>query len=589
MSSSDFQAINIVDSGINDITDKLIVPVYSGPSNCTYQRFAFNSNSNSSLTINVQVPSESIAINPRVLLTGQLNLTFTLGDVPASKSCFQYGLTDSLSSYALSSLFTQVSLQINNSLVSTNYQDLLPFFRLLEDKEKIDRRNSTSPNTTNELWGMWNDAVLSNSNPMSSINESNYDDARIPNGSVPANITVIHYIGGSPTNTDSSLISTGLNDTWTIYFSTKNNLTEPFIGLSPFVSDDENHSALIGINTLSMTINLNQCQRVWQTGNSFVNSNATGLTGYIKSISLGNPNNPNGISNAALLFNFNTLSSLQYSKISTKSVITYNEYARFITPNSAAPLLQPNQTGTITYSNLQLGQIPQLLVFGVRKPMNLQTWLDTDSLLAINSITLTINNTSGVLASASTFDLYNVSVASGSKQSWYSFSGYANSVVNGEAKTIPTLGSMMCINLAKFGSLNELLTNGSLGQINLLIQVNVTNQYPYAIQPECITFCNNMGACINQLGSTSLMTGLIDMQTTLDAREQEKHSVIDEELYKREVGGLHKGIGAFGKYVRKHMGHVITGNSKSDGDEEDGGYRHKKTSISKKKLHKLLR
>jgi hypothetical protein len=44
-------------------------------------------------------------------------------------------LTDSLSAYALSSLWTQVSLQLNNSLVSTNYQDLMPFFKLLEDNQ----------------------------------------------------------------------------------------------------------------------------------------------------------------------------------------------------------------------------------------------------------------------------------------------------------------------------------------------------------------------------------------------------------------------------------------------------------------------
>ena len=84
-------------------------------SQSTYQQFPFNSASNSSLTANIQIPSESIVSDARVLWKSDLNLTITCGNVPAGTQAFQYGLTDSLNSYPLQALITTASLTINNA------------------------------------------------------------------------------------------------------------------------------------------------------------------------------------------------------------------------------------------------------------------------------------------------------------------------------------------------------------------------------------------------------------------------------------------------------------------------------------------
>jgi hypothetical protein len=592
--SGDIKTIKITDSRINDLTNDMTFGVFDGGSQSTYQQFPFNSASNSSLTANIQIPSESIVSDARVLFKSDLNLTVQCGNVPATKQAFQYGLTDSLNSYPLQSCFTTANVLINNANSSTNYQDVLPFLKLLEDSKNSDKINSTSPDYVNEFWGMYSDAILTNSNPMASYNEASYDNARIPNGAYPCTITVNHYVAG--VLTDSSLISTATTDTWTIYLTFKG-LTEPFLGLSPFANKDFNKAGLLGLNNTALTLNIDSAvRRVFCTGNTAVNQAGNGLTSYITNISLGNPSsNGLGFTNSKLMFNFLTLSDLQYSKISTRAVTNYSSYDRYISPASSSPSVAPNGTGSVTFQNIQLNQIPNLLVFALRVPVSQQNWAYTDSFLKINTVSITLNNQSGLIASGLIENLYNMSVDSGSHQSFYAFGGRANAIQNGVAVQVPTIGSMICINPSKFLSLNPLLSNSSIGQFNLQITItSFENQFPFTIQPEGIIMCLNSGYFITETGSSSIFTAVLDRQMVLDAKNQEHHDVIDEELYKRTVGGkMHHGFSGIAKFFRHmkphHMIKKALGMDHHDDHEEGGRHRKHSHSMSKSRLSKLLR
>jgi len=488
--------------------------------------------------------------------------------VPVGTQAFQYGLTDALNSFPLQSLITTASLTVNNATSSTNYQDILPFIKLLEDCSGIDKMNSTSPDYVNQYWGMYSDAILTNSNPMGSYNESSYDNARIPNGAYPATITVQHYIAGVLTNT--SLISTATTDTWIIYVSFKG-LTEPFLALAPFTNKDYNKAGLLGVNNLAMTLNIDAAaKKVWSTGNSEVNSAGTGLSSYITAITLGNPASNNlGFTNAKLLFNFLTLTDLQYSKVSTRSITNYMDYSRYISPSASSPVVASLATASVSFQNIQLNQIPQLLVFGLRVPIESQTWAYTDSFLKINSVSITLNNVSSVIASADITNLFNMSIDSGSSQSFYSFNGQANAIQNGSSVTVPTLGSMMVINPSKYLCLNPLLSNSSIGQFNLQINIqSFTNQFPFSIQPQGVIMVVNSGYFATESGSSSIFTAVLDRQMVLDTKSSDvHHDIIDEQLYKRVVGGaMHSSSVA---KMAKAMGRPKKG-SKSSSSESSG-------------------
>jgi hypothetical protein len=187
-----------------------------------------------------------------------------------------------------------------------------------------------------------------------------------------------------------------------------------------------------------------------------------------------------------------------------------------------------------------------------------------------------------------------MSVDSGSHQSFYSFGGRANAIQAGVAVEVPTIGSMICINPSKFLSLNPLLSNSSIGQFNLQITItSFENQFPFTIQPEGIIMTLNSGYFITETGSSSIFTAVLDRQMVLDAKNQEHHDIIDEELYKRTVGGkMHHGFSGLAKFFRHMKPHHMI--KKALGmehhDDEEGG-RHKKHghSMSKSRLSKLLR
>jgi hypothetical protein len=580
--SHDIKGIKIQDPRINDLTNDMTYPIFDGASNNTYQAYPFTG-SNSSLTVTTQIPSESILTDARVLLQSDLNLTINLANVPIGTQAFQIGSTDSLAPYPLQSLFTTASLTLNNATSSTNYSDVFPMIKILEDKCHLSHYNSTSPNYINKNWGMFSDAILTNSNPMANFNEvSVASDWKVPNGAFPYSYYVVqHYIAG--VLTDDSLISTSTSDTWKVYVS-YSKLTEPFLCLSPFINDDYNKSGLIGINTINLVLNIDTaCRRVWNTGNSFVNGSGNGLSTYITSISLGNPNSTSGFSNTKILYNFLSLSDLQYSKISTKSVIGFSEYARYLTQSSNAPVFSPNTTNTITLQNIQINQIPSIICVNVAVPQNLKNWGYTDSFFKINNVSITFNNQSGLLASADITQLFELSQKSGSTQSYYAFSGKCLAIQNGQSVLVPSLGSLLVLNPAFALSLPPLLSNSSIAQINLQITINCTNTLPFSVQPEATIMCINSGYAISELGSTSFFTAVLDREMVLQTKaSDEHHDIIDQEMYSQEVGGKMYNFGSLSKFHKMTKG----GKHHMKKMEEDGGRKH---HMSKSKLSKLLK
>ena len=583
---SDFEYINVLPPLINNISDKLAVPVNSGPANNSFQQFTFNSTSNSALSINLPIPSESVAINPRVLLSAKVNITINCANVPVGLPALNYGISDAWNSYPISSTFLQASALINNANVSVDYQNVLPFLKLLEDFDSPDLLNSTSPNVINQNWGLYSQSILSNSTPFGNYNEANYDNHRIPNGSVPITMTVQHYVGGLLT--DASLISTATTDTWVIQISTVNNLVEPLgLALSPFISRmNESATALLGINTVALTINIDsQLKKIWANGSGAVNGAGTGLTSYITSITAGNVAS-NGLlfTGASLLLNYYTLTTNQYSKIPTRNITGYLDYSRQITPSSLTGAIPPLGTASVVFNNLQFSQVPQLLAISARLPISQQSWQYTDTFLSIRNISITFNNSQGIMSSATIYDLYNHSVNAGSTQSWYSFSGQANSQQNGEFTTVPTLGSMMVIDPSLM-NLSELISIGSLGQYNFQIKMEIFNQYPFTISPELILMIVNMGSFTSQLGTSQLNSGLIDMQNAQKARESPSIPSFDSTQFHRMVGGaLHKGVKQFTRYVAGMHRPTKANDEDMQGEKEVGG---KRISKLKKLLNKM--
>ena len=564
---SDFRCVLIEDSRIADITSTETFGVQSSASQSTYQQFQAVSTSNSSIVYNIQIPSENIVIDRHLLMSSQIAFELNLSGVPNGDQCFQYGLTDCLQAFPLNSLFTTTQATINNVSVSTNLQDVLPMLMRMNDKRVLSRYNSMTPSLPDAAYGEYKNASGTINNPLAGWSNNGYDDDFAPRGAYALDsLQIDRYVSG--VYTDSSPISSSsTTNTWKIFI--KVTCTEPFLALSPFINcQPENQAGLVGVNNMSMVLNVDSsCRRLFSTANNAV-VNGSSLAGYITSIALGWADAPHGgssqsvgFANAKLLFNFLSLQPEQYAKISTKNVVPFLDYPRYLTTSSSGVAIAPLATQVITSQSIQLNQIPDLILITARVPMSSQNWNYTSSFLAINNISVNFNNASGLLASATQQDLYNLSFANGSAQSFHEFRGFADSAYTplgadaGGVVKIPTTGSLLALNPVYNFSLPSYLSSSSLGQYQLQFNLTVTNQYDFSFVPEICICTINSGIFATQQGTSQIYTGILTKEQVLKTKEQTPVADLDSNEYKRLVGGklINRGMGNIKKMLPRML------------------------------------
>ena len=540
---SDFKTVLVKDSVIGDITADYDFAVKSGASQTTYQRFPSTSASNSALIFNLQVPSENVVIDRAIMLTSGLTFTVNAGSqavvanqVPIGQSAFDYGMTDALQAFPLNSLFTTATAQINNTTVTMNTQDVLPSLLRMNNSRELYRYNSMTPSLPDQAYGNYIDGVGANNNGLASYDNASYDIDQVPRGAFPVVVSIDHYIAG--VLTDNSPISTAVTDTWVITVSTV--VTEPVI-LSPFIFGEPqyNKQGLLGINNMTFTFNIDaQCKRLFSTANSYITSITLGTAlqpnGFTTSLPIGIAQQPSA---PALLLKF--LSTQPSDLIQTKNVVPYMDFPRYLTSSANNATILAGGTAQLTSSNLQINQIPDLFLINVRIPMSQQRWYNSSSFLTINNISINLNNQSGLLSSASQYDLWRFSVENGSTQSWGEFSGQQLVVNNttGAGDIVATTGSLLVISPAYQLSLPDYISSGSLGNYNLQFQVNVTNQFGFTITPEIIVTCVNSGIFVTQSGVSSIYTGILTKEMVLATKAGSQASAMTSAEVARMVGG----------------------------------------------------
>lgn len=531
-----FKTVLVKDSIIGDITSDMDYAVQSGASQTTYQPFPATSASNSALIFNVQVPSENVVLGRDILISTGITFTITATGVPPADPAIDLGNTDALQAFPFNSLLNTATAQINNTTVSINTQDVLPSILRMNNSRELYRYNSMTPSLPDQAYAQYADGIGTNNNPLASYNTASYDLDQVPRGAFPLDIvSVLHTITAG--GTDASLISTNLLDTWSIVLQTY--VAEPLF-LSPFIwgNPEFNSQGLLGINNISFTFNIDATAKRLFSSSS----------GYITGISLGQTGNNNAFTssgtigvrpvptNPAVLMRF--LSTQPSDLIQTKNIVPYIDYPRYLTVSGNNPAMTAGLTATLTSSNLQINQIPDLFLITIRKPMSLQSFDDSMSQFIINSVSINLNNQSGLLSSASQYDLWRMSSRNGSAQSFVEFGGQAlANVAGGTGQIVYTTGSVLVINPAYDLSLPDYITCGSLGNYNFQFSVSVTNQFNSTIQPEICVVCVNSGIFTTQQGVSAVYTGILTKEMVLATKASRQVGAFTSQEVSRMVGG----------------------------------------------------
>jgi hypothetical protein len=240
--------------------------------------------------------------------------------------------------------------------------------------------------------------------------------------------------------------------------------------------------------------------------------------------------------------------------LQAKNVVPYTSYPRYITSTVGGGILANGETRTLTSSNLQINQLPDLFIITVRKPMADQKITDANFFLKINSISVNLNNQSGLLSSASPEQLWRLSERNGSAQNWIEFCGIStgNASLGGIGIALPvgTTGSILVLDPALDLSLPDYLSSGSLGNYNFQFSVQVYNQSVQNFVPEICVICVNSGVMTTDRGVTTTNTGILTKEMVMAAKSK-KHDMTNVEHNRLIGGNMHN----LGSSVRKHHKH----------------------------------
>jgi hypothetical protein len=475
------------------------------------------SQSPSSITFNVQVPSEQTLIDRRVLFQSTVVLKLdVLGSASnAGQMPINYGLTDALSPFPLHQLASVMTSTINNNSVSINIRDVLPSMLRFNDRRELQRYNGYCP-VAYDLVQSYPSAVGANLNMLGGWANA-ADNDLLPRGAwvLDAVSTTAPAAGGTITAivAPTPLVS-GVTQSIYVQFT----CTEPLL-LSPWIFADPAHNGqgMYGVQNLNYQFNMGDASRVWRTAAV----TPTTISGSSYPIPWITSTTVFSFNNTKLLFNF--LTPHPSDLMPARNCMPYYELPRFITSNlsqisPSAAVGFPNITTTVvSTSSLQLNQIPDKLIISVRQPLNTLQYSATpsvnalggapDSFLCIKGVSINFNNMSGILSAASQQDLYRYSVENGSNQSWQEFSGYANvpDGATGVGRAIACSGSLLVLQFGKDVQLSEdFYASGSLGNFNLQVNLQVYNQAAYPITPEICLITMNSGLFVNERGTLTL-------------------------------------------------------------------------------------
>jgi hypothetical protein len=276
---------------------------------------------------------------------------------------------------------------------------------------------------------------------------------------------------------------------------------------------------------------------------------------------------------------FKFLSTQPSDLIQTKNIVPYHDFPRYLSSSANSTTLAAGANVRLSSNNLQINQIPDLFIITIRKAMSSQTNQDSMAQLTINNISLNLNNQSGLLSSASQYDLWRMSERNGSTQSFNEFCGQQFLFSNGTGGLVPTTGAVLVINPAYDLSLPDYITCGSLGNYNFQFQVSVTNQSTSSISNvEICVVCVNSGIFSTQQGVSAVYTGILTKEMVLGAKSHQQASAMTSMEVARMIGGKKLTPLTAYKGIAKRMGMGMSGAVSSGGmsGAVSSGGRHAK-------------
>lgn len=577
MSSSDFSKVKVIDD-VLATTDSVKYAVVKGAQNITPGKYTAISTSNSSITFNIQTPSEATVLSRRIMIRNTIALRIS-GTLPvgcgANDTLINYGLTESLGPFPFQSLCNTVQMTVNNNTVSQNMRDVMFALLRFGDRREMARYNNACPTAYDTYWN-YIDAVGSNNNPLGAWNDCAVDEAYQGRG-VSRILSITGNVPGA-----------GPKDILLTFETIEPLMLSPLIWCDP----ESNNQGFYGLQVLNLVFNIGSTNRILRSAQRSING-ATNLAVALE--------NPNAFAQPQLYIQYYTRQPSDL--VPARNVVPFAEYPRYLSTGSA-PItaavitnaaggfnIQPGGTTSFSSQTISLNSIPDRLIIFARKILATQTPYDADAFFPISKIVVNFNNKAGLLSSATQWDLWRMSVESGCNATWAEFSGVAcksraSSATNATGLfEIATSGSPLVLSMGKHIELDDVFAPGSIGQFQLQFQVDLLNFDANQYDPgtwELVLITQNTGVFVLERGTSQTYTAILSRSDVLAASSQPGYTSSD---VKRIVGGSmedgFKDLSGMGMSGGGNSGAGTSGAGTSGGGAAGGGMSGGSRKISK--------
>lgn len=505
----------LLDPRVSLVGDYTYLIQKSGKQN-TYQQIISQNISQSSLSFTTVPPNLQTFVNRKLYLGVPIRFSFTGTTTAPGSGLLQIGQHDALKAYPLQNyLFSTSSCTINNTNVAINSSDFIePLLRtnMNIQLEKYDfSLTPTYMDTYQNYEDFENGAYGSLPNSFSGtapypINLIN-NNSNVSSNNNPLGAYGLNYEGGGRGGFPYAIVentdTTAIVDVYIV----------EQLFLPPFEFGHHYHPGFIGINQMNFQFNLNSLaiggpgsfSNMWAHSNE--GNTLTSISAQIIGPSSGlTPGFAYPQAMPTLFMNYITPYSSELQNLPPLLTYPYYEIIRF--PTDTPGVVNPNtRVSAFASNNIQINSVPNRIYMVVKRRNQDKTYNTTDTYARIDKVSINWMNRNSLLGSATSVDLFNISVHNGVRLTWEEWSRY--------------VGSILCINPAfDLGEEDQSISNGLLENIQLQVNIDFTNlNLSEAITFSFYIICVNEGTFTIDTTNNSArqQIGVISRQEILDA------------------------------------------------------------------------
>lgn len=483
----------------------------------------YSQQSSSASTTNVQftlnLPNLSTIIDRHIYIRTTLTWTLSgangnagvpfLSNGDGAGAICAWGRDMAFAPFPFQQMVQNVVVTINQQPISINLQECLPSLMRMFEKEILAESCSETPCMLDHFqsYSSGFSAVTAplDSNVLGGASYSKALDGIKPRGSYYVTVANQGGNGGRSATVTATIV-------------------EPLL-LSPFLIGyaNANQQGMYGIQTISFNFTLQQPCRSIRVCPLMTNVTACNLTSIVQ---------------ASTYLDVMYITPPSGSKLYLPS---RNEvpYMSVESQRTSIGAINNGVTTQFFSNDYQLSKMPDKVLACVRKKFSTQTCQDSDYYLPITNVSVTFGGNSGLLASCSQHQLWQMAVRNGSNQTWDEFSGFTSqSTLVSQPALVTTCGSVAILAFGRDLAIADPFTvPGSVGSVNFQIGVTATNNTGADIAADAyeifLVFLYG-GFFVNELSTSSVVLGFVDKSTVEKVSGQDHH---DQNGIRRMYGG----------------------------------------------------